>query len=249
MNSDSPVAVVTGAAGGIGAATAARLHRDGFRVVLTDLSATVHDVAAGLDSEGNTAVGVTFDVTDEAEWTQLASMVTDRMGPVSALISNAVAVDLAPLHRTSTDSWHRQLEITLTGTFLGVRTFIDDLRSVGNGSIVLVSSVHAWFGLPERPAYATAKAGLAGLGRQLAVEYGGEVRVNTVLPGPILTALWDDVSEQDRRTSASATAAGRLGQPDEVASAISFLVSRDASYITGVSLPVDGGWTISKDSS
>ncbi len=249
MTSSSPVAVVTGAAGGIGAATAQRLHRDGFRVVLTDLSNAVHDVAATLDPAGDTALGATFDVTDEAEWTRLATTVTERVGPVSVLVSNAVAVDLAPLHRTSTDSWHRQLEIALTGTFLGVRTFIDDLRSVGNGSIVLVSSVHAWFGLPGRPAYATAKAGLTGLGRQLAVEYGGEVRVNTVLPGPILTAAWDGVSAEDRSTSASATAAGRLGQPEEVASAISFLVSPDASYVTGVSLPVDGGWTISKDSS
>ncbi|MGV9801953.1 SDR family oxidoreductase, partial [Mycobacterium sp. NPDC003449] len=96
---------------------------------------------------------------------------------------------------------------------------------------------------------ATAKAGLAGLGRQLCVEYGGDLRVNTVLPGPILTGLWDDIGDDDRRTSAAATALGRLGMPDEVASVISFLASEASSYVTGASIPVDGGWSVTKDSS
>jgi NAD(P)-dependent dehydrogenase (short-subunit alcohol dehydrogenase family) len=113
---------------------------------------------------------------------------------------------------------------------------------------VIISSVHANFGLPGRPAYAAAKGGLVSLGRQLAVEYGPQLRVNTVLPGPILTSAWDHISEADRELSAAATAAGRLGSPDEVAAAVAFLASGDAAYVTGASLVVDGGWSAMKSS-
>ncbi|WP_049577450.1 SDR family NAD(P)-dependent oxidoreductase [Streptomyces sp. SBT349] len=244
-----PVAVVTGAARGIGEATARRLHADGFAVALLDISPSVHAAARALSPEGSDAVGIVCDVAEPDDWRLAAETVRGRLGPVSAFVSNAVSVDLAPLHEMPLSRWRHQLDVMLTGAFLGTRTFVDDLRSARNGSVVLVSSVHAWFGLKQRPAYATAKAGLTGLGRQLAAEYGGRFRTNTVLPGPILTAAWDDIGEEDRRRSAAETATGRLGHPSEVAAVIAFLVSDDASYITGASIPVDGGWTITKNSS
>ena len=241
------VAVVTGAARGIGAATARQLHADGFALALMDLAPEVDDLARELSGGAGDAIGIRGDVADPRAWADAASAAR-TLGSVSVLVSNAMTVDIAALDETSTASWHRQLDVMLTGTFHGVKTFLPDLRAA-HGSVVLVSSVHAMFGLPGRPAYAAAKAGLTGLGRQLAAEYGPQLRVNTVLPGPILTASWDGIGEHDRRTSAAATALGRLGAPHEVASVISFLASEASSYITGASIPVDGGWSVTKDSS
>ena len=224
-------AVVTGAASGIGAAAARRLTSDGYRVI-------------GVDVDAGEFVSVRGDVTADLTWDRVLAE-TDG---VDALVSNAYTVNVKPLDSTSRAEWSRQIEVNLTAAYLAAHACLPTLRTRG-GSIVLVSSVHANFGLPGHPAYAAAKGGLVSLAGQLAVEYAPDVRVNSVLPGPVLTAAWDRVPPEDRERSAAATPLRRLGDPAEVASVIAFLLSAQASFITGASLVVDGGWSVAKDSS
>ncbi|MER8089089.1 SDR family NAD(P)-dependent oxidoreductase [Streptomyces sp. NPDC058316] len=241
------VAVVTGAASGIGAATAERLAAEGAAVILADIAQGAGEsVAEDIRARGGRALFVRTDVSDEADW-QRAVAAAHTFGPVGVLVSNAYTVDVAPAHEMTVASWERQLAVNLTGSFLGFRAVLRDLRE-HRGAAVLTSSVHAHKGIPGHPAYAASKGALLSLCGQLAAEYGPEVRVNAVLPGPILTAAWDRVAEEDRRRSVTETAAGRFGTPQEAAAAIAFLAADEASYITGTSLVVDGGWSVVKAS-
>ena len=242
-------AVITGSAGGIGAATAAVMAGAGARVFLVDRSPVVLETRDRIRAAGGEAAARVMDVADPAAWRAAADECRRLFGPADALVSNAYTVEVVDIEQTSLESWERQLSVNLTGAFLGFKTLLPQLREHEGGAVVFVSSVHAHFGLPGRPAYASTKAALTGLTRQLAVEYGPTIRVNAVLPGPVLTAAWDGIADEDRRLSAEATAMGRLGEPAEVGEAIAFLCSDRASFITGVELPVDGGWSVTKASS
>lgn len=241
------VAVVTGAASGIGAATAARLAAEGAAVVLADIAVDRgEETAARLRKDGARALFVAADTAREDDWRRVMTA-AHTFGPVGVLVSNAFTVEVAPAHDTSLASWERQLSVNLTGAFLGFKAALPDLRD-NRGAVVLVSSVHAHRGIPGHPAYAASKGALLSLCGQLAAEYGPDVRVNAVLPGPILTGAWDRVPQHDRERSIAETAARRFGTPEEAAAAVAFLAADEASYITGSSLLVDGGWSVVKAS-
>ncbi|MFG3203887.1 SDR family NAD(P)-dependent oxidoreductase [Streptomyces sp. NPDC048192] len=240
-------AVITGAASGIGAATAERLAREGAAVVLADVAEERGEaVAARITEDGGQARFVTADVAAEQDWRRIVTA-AHAYGPVDVLVSNAFTVDVTPAHEMSLESWQRQLSVNLTAAFLGFRAALPDLRA-RRGAVVLTSSVHARTGIPGHPAYAASKGALLSLCGQLAVEYGPEVRVNAVLPGPVLTAAWDRVPREERERSVAGTAVRRFGTPAEVAAAIAFLSAEEASFVTGAHLVVDGGWSVVKES-
>jgi NAD(P)-dependent dehydrogenase (short-subunit alcohol dehydrogenase family) len=241
---DGRVAVVTGGASGIGEACVRRFAEEGASVVVADVDEERGQRVADRLPDGRGAF-VRCDVSDAAAWRALREILLERWDRLDVLHSNAYIQIAAPAHELGEEDWSRMLDVNLKAAYLGAKTLVD-LLARAKGSIVLTSSVNAYIGRPGRPAYAASKAGLSALGRQLAVEYGPDVRVNTVVAGAILTPPWEAVPRAHHEGSASATAAGRLGEPEEVAAAVAFLASSDASYITGVDLVVDGGWMVVK---
>lgn len=240
---DDRVIVVTGGGSGIGRAAATRFAAEGASVVVADLNEDrAISVAAEIANDGGTAVGFGCDVGTTAGWAALADLVQQRHGRIDVVHNNAFTVDVVPAHQTSEQSWDRQIAVDLSAVYHSVRVFIAGLQQT-NGCIVNTSSVHALMGFPGHPAYAAAKGGMVALTRQLAVDYGPEVRVNAVLPGCVMTRAWDNVDQQGLDANVARTTAGRIGEPAEVAAAVAFLASDEASYITGTSLVVDGGMT------
>lgn len=237
------MAVVTGAAQGLGLVTARRLAAAGFRVVLTDLQ----DVEAAAAAIGENALAISGDVSDEGFVDHLAARVAAECGGAQVLVNNAGISLIEQAENTTLDQWQRMMAVNLQGPFLLCRAFGRQMLAAGCGAIVNVASVAGLGGVIHRSAYNTSKHGLIGLTRTLAGEWGGRgVRVNAVCPGWIKTEM--DVKDMgsgayDDADIVNRVPMARFAQPEDVAEGIAFLASEAARFINGVCLPVDGGWT------
>jgi NAD(P)-dependent dehydrogenase (short-subunit alcohol dehydrogenase family) len=243
---DGRVALVTGAAGeGIGQAVARRLAEDGARVAVTDIHARrTREVAEklALDFPGR-IVGYEFDVADRARADDVLALLADEFGPVDILVNNAAENVLAPVSEYSDEDWDRGIAVNFSGCFSLTRRVLPGMMERGWGSIVNVTSVAAWLsgGGREGP-YASAKAALHSLTRAVAYEGGPHgVRCNAVAPG-IIWSKFVRKHEQSFRDEIEKTPLRRIGDPEEVAAAVAFLVSEQSSFVTGEILNVSGGW-------
>jgi NAD(P)-dependent dehydrogenase (short-subunit alcohol dehydrogenase family) len=238
------VALVTGAARGIGLATAKRFLADGWRVALLDIDGgTLRSAVAGL-AEADRTLALECDVSDARAVAAAIDKVANHFGRLDALINNAGVAVFTSVLETSDEDWSRILAVNLSGPFLCTKAAVPLMREHGGGAIVNITSISAVRASTLRSAYGTSKAGLAHLTKQLAVELASlGIRVNAVAPGPVDTAMAKAVHTPAIRADYhDAIPLNRYGLEEELAEAIFFLSSDRASYITGQVLAVDGGF-------
>ena len=247
MNNEMRVAVVTGAAQGIGRRVSELMVERGFRLALVDLREPKETMSA-IQSMGGEALSEVGDITDESVVDRFVRRVYDEWGRADVLVNNAGIAFISPAESTAASDYRRVLEVNLVAPFLMAKAFGAKMLASGHGSIVNVASIAGLVGVADRAAYNASKHGLVGLTRTLAAEWGGRgVRVNAVCPGWVKTEM--DSAAQSKGIYADADIEGRVpmgrfASPDDVARAIAFLANEtESAFINGHTLVVDGGWT------
>ena len=239
------VALVTGAGSGIGRAVAERFAAEGARVVCAGRTAApVEETARRVAAAGGQAVAVRCDVTSTDEVTAAVAAAEAAFGPVDVLVNNAGGSFGDDILTFDEATWERNFDLVLTSVYRCCRAVLPSMIARGRGAIVNVGSVNGLTGIGEE-AYGAAKAGMVNLTQNMAMKYGRHgVRANVVAPGTVRTPIWNDRLAERPGVFEELTRwypLGRVGEPEDVANAVLFLASDEASWITGVTLPVDGG--------
>jgi NAD(P)-dependent dehydrogenase (short-subunit alcohol dehydrogenase family) len=242
------VALISGAARGMGAAEARLFAREGARVVLGDvLEAEGHAVQADISAKGGEAIFTRLDVTREADWVDAVALAVSRFGALNVLVNNAGIGGAGRIEETSEQLWDQVMTVNAKGVFLGTKAAIAAMRRSGGGSIVNISSQLGLVGFEDSsPQYTASKGAVRLLTKTTALQYAKDgIRANSVHPGPIVTPMTErrraDPATYQRMVSRIPL--GRYGEPDEVAYAVLYLASDESSFVTGSELVIDGGWT------
>jgi 3(or 17)beta-hydroxysteroid dehydrogenase len=250
---EGKVAIVTGAAGGIGGGISRLLAEEGAKVVVTDLDeAGAKKTAEDIKGQGGQAIFIKHDVTSEGDWAKVIEKTLSEFGKLDVLVNNAGIMFVKEIEKTSLEEWHRVMNINLDGVFLGTKHAVGAMKK-GGGSIVNMSSAVGIIGRPDdTSAYITSKGAVRLFTKAAAMEFskaghGYNIRVNSVHPGVIETPMTAGMSQDPelREVLVSVHPIGFLGKPIDVAYIVLYLASDESRLVTGAEFVVDGGWTAS----
>ena len=236
------VAVITGGASGIGLATARKLLSEGAKVVLVDWNENVSNIAKTLN---NDAVGIRCDVSSDTDVQKCVNEIKEKFDHIDLLVANAgVGGGPNKAHEVSVDEWNKVIGVNQTGVFLINKYVINEMLKTGGGAIVNTSSMYGLVGTTMSFAYSVSKGAINQMTRSLALTYARDnIRVNAVAPGYVDTPILAEVPKNMKDAMANQLPVGRLGKDTEIANLICYLLSDDATFITGAIVPIDGGFT------
>lgn len=236
------VAVITGGASGIGLATARKLLSEGAKVVLVDWNVDVSEIAKTLN---NDALGIRCDVSSDTDVQKSVNDIIEKFGHIDFLVANAgIGGGPNKAHEVSVDEWNKVIGVNQTGIFLMNKYVISEMLKNGGGAIVNTSSMYGLVGTTMSFAYSASKGAINQMTRSLALTYARDnIRVNAVAPGYVDTPILAEVPKEAKDAMANQLPVGRLGKDTEIANLICYLLSDDASFITGAIVPIDGGFT------
>ncbi len=241
------VAIVTGAAGGMGKADALILAKEGAKVVVTDVQEDkVEQVVQEIKADGDEAIGYYLDVTSDTGWQDVVRKTVEAFGKIDILVNNAGISSASPFLETTEEQWDKVMSINTTSIFLGQKHVIPIMKENGGGSIINISSIAGLTGGSGAGPYTASKGAVRLLSKATAIDFAKDkIRVNSIHPGYIETPMTVDLmsDEQMNQWFHSQTPLPRLGKPEDIASGVLFLASDEASFITGIELPIDGGYS------
>jgi 3(or 17)beta-hydroxysteroid dehydrogenase len=245
------VAIITGAAGGLGKAEALILTREGAKAVLTDIDETgLQKAAEEIRETGAKVIFIKHDVTSESEWSKVIGRAFEEFGRLDVLVNNAGVIIYKKIIDTSLAEWKWLISVNLDGVFLGTKFAIEAMRKSGGGSIINIASVAGLIGNPDASAYHASKGGVRLFTKAAAIEcskagYDYNIRVNSIYPGVINTAMADALRDDVEKynTALSWHPMGHFGEPEDVAYGVLYLASDESKFLTGSELVIDGGWT------
>ena len=238
------IALISGAASGLGAAQAKLFASEGARVVIGDVQTELgNKVAAEIKNAGGQAVFTRLDVTDEASWKAAIKVAKDAFGGLTTLVNNAGIFHPGGIEGETVEGWNKTIAVNQTGVFLGMKTAAATLLESGNAAIVNISSLFGIIGSANAIAYHASKGAVRVMSKAAALEYAKRgIRVNAIFPGQIQTPILGDITPEQDKAFKAMIPMGKVGDPIDIAYASLYLCSDEAKYVTGAELIVDGGW-------